>query len=70
MRQFCELDVSAAVAVYGLEEGLPLVDVLEKVAELVHVYRAGLVAVKHFYMGNICERWFSKRRRKTVSFRS
>ena len=49
MGQFPELDVSGSVSVDALEESLPLVDVVEEVAEFVDVYGPGVVPVKHVF---------------------
>ena len=49
--QFSKLDEPAAVSVDALEQRLPLVDVVEEVAELVHVYRHRAVAIEHLCHG-------------------
>ena len=48
LRQLAELYEPRAVSVNALENPLPLVYVVEQVAELLHTDCAGLVAVEHF----------------------
>ena len=48
LRQFAELNEPRAVSVNALENSLPLVYVVEQVAELLHTDCAGFVAVEHF----------------------
>ena len=48
LRQLAEFNEPRAVSVNALENSLPLVYVVEQVAELLHTDCAGLVAVEHF----------------------